>query len=89
MYGNLGRNVLRGPGLATVDLAVHRILWRAERQSVRLRVEAFNVANHPNFQIPSSFGLFTSSLTRVGSTGRISETTSTSRQIQLALKWMF
>jgi len=89
MYGNLGRNVLRGPGLATVDFAVHKVLWHTERQSVRLRVEAFNVANHPNFQLPSSLGLFTSSLTRVGSAGKITDTTSTSRQIQLALKWMF
>jgi hypothetical protein len=89
MYGNLGRNVLSAPGLAAMDLALHKTLWKTERQSVRLRVEAFNLTNHPNFQMPSSLGLFTSSLGRVGSAGRITETTTTSRQIQLALKWMF
>ena len=89
MYGNLGRNVLNGPGLVTIDLAVHKVLWRTERQSLRLRVEAFNIANHPNFQMPSSLRLFTSSLNRVGSAGRITETTTTSRQVQLALKWVF
>jgi hypothetical protein len=52
-------------------------------------VEAFNLANHPNFQIPSGLALFTSSLDRVGSAGQITDTTTTSRQIQLALKWMF
>ena len=89
MYGNLGRNVFDGPGLVDVDLALHKIFWKTERQSVRLRVEAFNVANHPNFQIPSGLALFNSDLSRVGSAGQITATTTTSRQIQLALKWMF
>jgi hypothetical protein len=89
MYGNLGRNVLEGPGLTTLDVALHKVLWRTEHHSVRLRVEAFNIVNHPNFQIPSVFTLFTSTLDRVGSAGRITETATTSRQIQLALKWVF
>jgi hypothetical protein len=89
MYGNLGRNVFDGPGLVNLDLALHKVLWKTERQNVRLRAEAFNVANHPNFQIPSGQALFTSSLNRVGSAGQITSTTTTSRQIQLALKWMF
>ncbi|MGD0199398.1 MAG: TonB-dependent receptor [Bryobacteraceae bacterium] len=89
MYGNLGRNTLQGPGLVTSDLALHKVLWSTERQSVRLRVEAFNVVNHPNFQIPSALTLFTSALSRVGSAGQITSTTTTSRQIQLALRWMF
>jgi hypothetical protein len=88
-YGDLGRNVFDGPGLVNVDMALHKTLWRTERQSVRLRVETFNVANHPNFQIPSGLALFTSSGTRVGSAGQITATTTSSRQIQLALKWMF
>jgi hypothetical protein len=89
MYGDLGRNVFDGPGLVTSDLALHKVLWSSERQSIRLRVEAFNVANRPNFQIPSGQSLFTSSLNRIGSAGQITTTTTTSRQIQLALKWMF
>ncbi|MGD0015346.1 MAG: carboxypeptidase-like regulatory domain-containing protein [Bryobacteraceae bacterium] len=68
---------------------LHKVLWSTERQSVRLRVEAFNVVNHPSFQIPSALTLFTSSLNRVGSAGQITTTTTTSRQIQLALRWMF
>jgi hypothetical protein len=88
-YGNLGRNVLTGPGLAAMDLALHKTLWSTERQSVRMRVEAFNVANHPNFQIPSELSLFNSSLQRLGSAGRITSTTTTSRQIQIALRWVF
>jgi len=88
-YGNLGRNSLQGPGLAAFDAALHKVLWRTERQSVRFRAEAFNITNHPNFQVPSVRALFDSSLNRVGSAGQITATTTTSRQIQLALRYEF
>lgn len=87
--GNLGRNALTGPGLFILDLAIHKDLWRTERHAVRLRVEAFNVPNHPNFQVPSGLGLFNSSLRRLGTAGRITSTSTPSRQIQLAVKWTF
>ena len=70
-------------------MALHKTLWQTDRQSLLFRIEAFNIANHPNFQIPSTLALFTSSLNRVGSAGRISETATPSRQLQLALKWTF
>jgi hypothetical protein len=89
MYGNLGRNTLPGPGLVNLDLALHKILWQTDRHSARLRLEFFNLANHPNFQIPSGQDLFNSDLQRVGSAGRITATTTAARQIQMALKWMF
>jgi len=89
MYGNLGRNSLRGPGLAALDLAAHKILWKRENQSLRLRAEVFNLTNHPNFQIPSALTIFDSSLNRVGAAGQITATTTSSRQIQLALRYEF
>ena len=88
-HGNLGRNSLEGPGLATVDAALHKVLWGTERQSVRFRVEAFNITNRTNFQVPSARTLFDSSLNRIGSAGQITATTTTSRQIQLALRYEF
>jgi len=87
--GNLGRGTLRGPGLFSIDFAAHKIVWRNERQTVRFRAELFNVTNHPNFQIPSSQELFNSQGGRVGSAGRITGTTTGSRQVQLALRWEF
>ena len=88
-YGNLGRGTLTGPGLFNLNLAVHKILWRNERHALRLRSEFFNATNHPNFQIPSGRALFNSRLLRLGAAGRITETSTTSRQIQLALRWDF
>ncbi|MGH9674426.1 MAG: carboxypeptidase regulatory-like domain-containing protein [Bryobacteraceae bacterium] len=88
-YGTLGRNTLIGPGLAALNLAAHKSLWRTERHDLRLRVEAFNVTNHPNFQIPLAQALFNTRLQRQGSAGRITSTTTSARQIQLALRWAF
>jgi len=87
--GNLGRNVLSGPGLVILNLALDRTFWKRESQSVRLRAEAFNVANHPNFQIPSGTSLFDSTGGRVGGVGQITATTTSSRQIQLSARYSF
>jgi hypothetical protein len=88
-YGNLGRNRLIGPGLVAVDAAAHKPLWKTDRYQVRIRLEAFNILNRPNFQVPSALSLFTGSLQRVGSAGRITETSTPARQVQLALRWSF
>jgi len=88
-YGNLGRNVIPGPGLVNIDFAVHKVLWRHENKTITWRTEIFNIANHPNFQIPSQLGMFNSNGTRIGSAGEITQTTTSSRQLQLALKAVF
>ena len=87
--GNLGRNTLTGPGLFALNLGVHKSIWKTERQDLRFRVEAFNATNHPNFDGPSALRLFTSSGARIGSAGRITTTSTSSRQIQMALRWVF
>ena len=51
-FGNAGRNIARGPGYSTVDLALVRDfgLWGATR--FQFRAEAFNLTNHVNFGLP-------------------------------------
>jgi len=51
--GTLGRNALRGFGAWQVDAALRRKLSLTERVGVQLRVEVFNLFNHPNFAGPS------------------------------------
>ncbi len=50
--GNLGRNALRGFGMSQLDLALRRQFPITDKVRVQLRVEAFNVLNHPNFANP-------------------------------------
>jgi hypothetical protein len=48
-FGNIGRYAFRSPANYNVDLAVSRIFPVHERLNFQLRMEAFNVLNHPNF----------------------------------------
>lgn len=53
-YGNAGRNILRAPGSANIDLAISRSFpWgREETRRVHIRSEFFNALNHTNLGIP-------------------------------------
>jgi hypothetical protein len=88
-FGNLGRNTVIGPGLANVDLSlVKDTALGGERRSLQFRAEFFNVFNHPNFGLPANY-LFLNPTTRIGSAGRINTTSTSSRQVQFALKYYF
>jgi len=74
--GDFGRNVLRGFGATQLDVALQRQLPFTEHQSLRFRVECFNIVNHSNFGPPSNslssplFGQATQALaTSLGSGG--------------------
>jgi hypothetical protein len=53
-YGNIGRNSFRGIPAYQVDSQISRIFPIHERLNLTLRLEAFNMLNHPNFSNPSS-----------------------------------
>jgi hypothetical protein len=72
-----------------VSLALEREFLKSERRALRIRAEAFNVANHPNFQVPSGIGLFDSTGARLGTAGQITATTTSSRQMQLSARYSF
>ncbi len=53
-YGNIGRNSFRGPNLYQFDAQISRIFPIWESLAATLRLEAFNVVNHPNFATPTN-----------------------------------
>ncbi|MGH9630466.1 MAG: carboxypeptidase regulatory-like domain-containing protein [Bryobacteraceae bacterium] len=52
-FGNLGRNVLRGPRQMRFDVALSKETRLTERLNLELRLEGFNVFNNVNFALPS------------------------------------
>jgi hypothetical protein len=52
-FGDLGRNQIYGPGYWNVDFSVTKATRLTERLGLQLRVEFFNVFNHPNFALPA------------------------------------
>jgi hypothetical protein len=51
-FGNLGRNAFEGPGFKSFDLSLVKNTALGDRARLQLRVDVFNVFNHPNFSNP-------------------------------------
>ena len=87
VFGTLGRNTFRGPGLHNFDMALIKdtplvTSAHGEVASLQLRAEFFNVFNVVNFGLPSNIVLGPGF-------GEISRTAGTSRQIQFSLKLIY
>ena len=89
-FPNLARNAGTGPGVATLDFSVLKNFYVGETAQVQFRAEFFNILNRTNFQInfrnrnTHSRGF---SINR--GFGTLTQTATSSRQIQLALKISF
>jgi hypothetical protein len=55
-FGDLGRNVFRGPFQTNHDLSIVKRTNLSERVNLEFRAEAFNFLNHPAFQSPQAAG---------------------------------
>jgi TonB dependent receptor len=87
-YGNLGRNTIIGPGTQDVDIALERVFNVGERVKATFRAEAFNILNHANFGLPNTLPLGANGVASP-SAGVITYTTTSSRQLQFAIRINF
>jgi hypothetical protein len=83
-YGNLGRDTLIGPGLATWDFSVMKETAIREQFVLQFRAEIFNLLNRANFNTPSLITFTPSGVS--GTAGAITGTSTTARQVQFGLK---
>jgi carboxypeptidase family protein len=83
IFGNLGRNILRGPDQRLGDIAFIKSTPLTERINLIFRWEVFNVLNRPNFAIPSN------DVSTPSTFGAISALTVNPRIMQYALKLEF
>ncbi len=87
-FGNLGRNVVIGPGFNNIDFSVIKNTRVSEEIRMQFRAEFFDLFNHANFGPPGTvvgtpaFGQITSTRFPTGESG-------SSRQIQFAVKITF
>jgi hypothetical protein len=51
-FGNLRRNAFYGPHFRNFDLALSKENKITERVAMQLRIDVFNIFNHPNFSNP-------------------------------------
>jgi hypothetical protein len=87
-FGNLGRNVVIGPGFSNTDFSITKNIRLRRAVRLQFRTEFFDVFNHANLGQPGnvvgspSFGRITNTRFPTGESG-------SSRQIQFALKLIF
>jgi hypothetical protein len=86
-YGNLGRDTLTGPGLATWDFSALKETSITERVNLQFRAEIFNLLNRANFNTPNLIVFTPTGVS--GTAGAISSTSTTSRQVQFGLKLLW
>jgi hypothetical protein len=96
--GNLGKNTITAPGYVSTDFSLSKDTKIFERLNTQFRAEIFNIFNHANFGVPAlnaftAVGGLTGSPTglsgNAANAGQITSIVGTSRQIQLALKFLF
>ncbi len=89
-WGNLGKNVLRAPGLFQIDTAVSKKVRLTERIGLDFGFQFFNVLNHPQLGAPSANISSTSNFGRILSPINTSPVGSgTPRQIQVFARFSF
>ena len=88
VFGNLGRTTMRAAGFAQWDLGLFKNFTLSEEVNLQFRTEFFNILNRANFGEPQN-GIFNRDGSFRSNVGRVIRTTSTSRQIQFALKIIF
>jgi len=87
VYGNLGRNTLIGPSLATWDLGFLKDTPIRERFKLQFRAEIFNFLNRANFDAPNVIAFTPSGVSPTA--GLLTSTSTPSRQIQFGLKLLW
>jgi len=94
-YGNVGRNILRGPSQSNVDLSVMKRFPVRETKNLEFRVDFLNALNHANKSNPvsdigaASLDPTTGRIIDPQNFGRILGSDSSPRILQLSLKFNF
>jgi carboxypeptidase family protein/TonB-dependent receptor-like protein len=100
--GTAGRNIITGPNYRSVDFSLIKSFPIDEKRRLEFRVEAFNLFNRANFDLPSNsedgelaYNYFPAAsgsparFVQAPSIGRIFSTVGDSREFQFALKFVF
>ena len=81
-FGQLGRNIIRGPKQINTDFSIMKSIPVTESQRVEFRAEFFNLFNNVNWANPIN-------VASSANFGQIASTTTGPRVIQFALKYTF
>jgi hypothetical protein len=81
-FGNMGRNIVYGPKLSSVNMSLIKTFSFTERLKLDFSANATNVINHPSFALPDK-------LIGPGHIGKITGVSVGARQMELIAKFRF
>ncbi|MBI4483405.1 MAG: TonB-dependent receptor [Acidobacteria bacterium] len=87
-FGTLGRGTVTSPGVATLDFSLFKNFKLTEESRFQFRAEFFNLFNRANFATPDMTP-FTTAGRPDANAGRITGTSTSARQVQFGLKYIF
>ena len=87
-FGDLGRNIYKGPFEQNWDVSFLKHFKIGERQDVRFAADFFNLWNHTNFGNPTVTDIETASIPN-SPFGKIVQTNGNPRLIQFSLRYAF
>jgi hypothetical protein len=96
-FGTIRRNSFRGPNYFNTDFSLRKNFKVTERMGLQLGANAYNVLNHPNFQVPNNTTAFGSAFGIIQSTvsppttpyGSFAGSLASARILQLIAKFTF
>ena len=90
-FGNLGRNVFRGPHVVNFDFSMFKSFPVREEWNLQLRFEAFNVLNIQNWDVPSVLTINSNATSIAANVGRVTALAqgTTPRQLQFGIRFVF
>jgi len=83
-FGDLGRNIYRGPHQQNWDFSLIKNFRLTERQNIRFTTDFFNIWNHENFANPVA-----TDVESAGNFGVITSSKGVPRLIQFSLRYSF
>jgi hypothetical protein len=86
--GNIQRNAGIGPGFADVDFSAEKDTKIFEALNFKLRIDFFDIFNHPNFGQPSG-NTQSTTFGQISATRFATSDGGSSRQLQLSAKFLF
>jgi hypothetical protein len=84
-FGDSGVGILRGPNYWNWDLGLSKNFYFTDKRYATIKIEAFNVLNHPNFAIQAG----SANIADPTTFGIIQNTFSAPRIVELVLKFTF
>jgi hypothetical protein len=89
-FGNVGVASIAGPSYLTVNLALSRLFFIREKQSIELRGEAFNLLNNfsPGYPLPGTSTTTIATALNASNFGQV-QLAADPRIMQFALKYVF